>query len=77
MWKLDKDGTAYNADDPREIWTGGDVMFVRQEISIIRRDSFGHATIVARGFFSVDAAKKHLAQMVNELNAKEQELEEI
>ena len=68
MWKLDKVGNAYNDDDPRE---PRDFMFVRQEISIIRRDSFGHATIVARGFFSVDAAKKHLAQMVKELNDKD------
>lgn len=68
MWKLDSDGDAYNADDPR------DFMFVRKRISICRHTPGSLLNSIIEcdaGFFSVDAAKKHLAQMVKKLNEKE------
>lgn len=69
MWKIDANGDAYNADDPR------DFMFVRKRISICRHTPGGSLlnSIIEcdAGFVSVDAAKKHLAQMVKELNEKE------
>ena len=67
MWKFDDDGYAYNTDDPR------DFMFVKQQISIVRHKPgvLLPALLETGGFFSVDAAKKHLAQMVKALNEGE------
>lgn len=68
MWKIDANGDAYNADDPR------DFMFVRKRISICHHKPSSSLNSIAEidaGFVSVAAAKKHLAKMVKELNEKE------